>query len=274
MTQHLSLYTPDFIAVPAINSAVILSAGKGSRLYPYTEDRPKCLLELSGRTLLEWQLDALHAAGIRAISVVTGFHHDQVAEVIARRGNGRGEIDLIFNPFYQVADNLGSVWMARERWRHDTLLLNGDTLVSADLLHTVLRQAVAPITVTVDCKERYDADDMKVLRDGERLVRIGKALTEYDAESIGLLAFRGIGRRRFLDAMERTMHTPEGVQVWYLSVIDALASSTYVGTVNIEGHDWQEVDYPADLDAAGALTARWTNGDAIASRKVHLPRPA
>lgn len=243
-----------------IERAVILSAGKGSRLYPHTEDRPKCLLDLSGRTLLEWQLDALAARGVHDVAVVTGFGHDQVAEVVARRGDARGRVELIYNPFYQVADNLGSVWLARGRWDADTLLLNGDTLVSPALIGAVLDNAV-PIAVTVDRKAEYDADDMKVLRDGSRLMRIGKALTECNAELIGLLAFRGDGRQAFVNAVERIMASPDGVRVWYLSVIDTLAADTVVGTTDIHGHDWQEVDYPSDLDAARALTATWAGED-------------
>jgi len=242
-----------------IHQAIILSAGKGSRLYPYTEDRPKCLLELSGRTLLEWQLDALHASGITDVTVVTGFHHDMVADVIAARGPEHGRVETLFNPFYQVADNLGSVWMARGRFDRDTLLLNGDTLVAPSLVARVLAGGRAPITVTVDAKASYDADDMKVLRDGDRLVRIGKLLgpDQCNAESIGLLAFRGEGPRIFTDAVERIMHTPEGTQSWYLRVIDMIADSGVVGTVSIEGERWQEVDYLTDLEAARALTATW-----------------
>jgi len=239
-----------------IERAVILSAGKGSRLYPHTEDRPKCLLDLSGRTLLEWQLDALAENGVRDVAIVTGFGHDQVADVIARRGDARGRIELIFNPFYQVADNLGSVWLARRRWDEDTLLLNGDTLVSPALVGAVLAGS-APVSVTVDRKPDYDADDMKVLREGDRLLRIGKALTDCNAESIGLLAFRQAGRQAFVDVVDAVMATPEGVRVWYLSVIDQLATDTVVGTTDIHGEDWQEVDYPSDLDAARTLTAKW-----------------
>ena len=245
-------------AAQRITSAVILSAGKGSRLYPYTETKPKCLLDLSGRSLLEWQLDALWANGIQTITVVAGFGYDQVAEVVSRRDGKRATINLIFNPFFQVADNLGSVWMARECWKSNTLLLNGDTLVSLDLLRTLLDSAIAPITVTVDRKPGYDADDMKVLREDDRLVRIGKDLVECNAESIGLLAFKGSGGKTFIDLVERTMKEPAGVRVWYLSVIDQLAEEGVVGTVSIEGHGWQEVDYPADLDAARALTAEWS----------------
>ncbi|MDB5689278.1 MAG: nucleotidyl transferase [Sphingomonas bacterium] len=242
-----------------ISKAIILSAGKGSRLYPYTEDRPKCLLELSGRTLLEWQLDALSASGIEQVTVVTGFHHDLVAAVIAARGDGRNRVETLFNPFYQVADNLGSVWMARERFAGETLLLNGDTLVPSTLIDRVLAGAVAPITVTVDRKPGYDADDMKVLRDGDRLVRIGKLLgpDECNAESIGMLAFRGDGAGLFIDAVDRAMHTAEGTTSWYLRVIDQIAATGVVGTVLIEGERWQEVDYLTDLEAARALTADW-----------------
>src|SRR5687767_3983370 len=81
--------------IMTIDKAIILSAGKGSRLYPHTEDRPKCLLDIAGRSLLEWQLDMLHASGIREMVVVTGFHHDLVEQVITARGQGRGRIDLV-----------------------------------------------------------------------------------------------------------------------------------------------------------------------------------
>jgi choline kinase len=242
-----------------ISRAVILSAGKGSRLYPHTEDKPKCLLPLAGRTLLEWQLDALHAAGVQEMTVVTGFHHDLVDAVVAARGDARGRVETLFNPFYQVADNTGSVWIARERFDRDLILLNGDTLVSPELVQAVVAGAKAPINITIDRKPAYDADDMKVETDGgTALRRIGKQLTTCDAESIGLLAFTGAGPRTFADAVQRVMETPDGTRVWYLSVIDGLAQSgAPVGIVSIEGQEWQEVDYPADLDAAQALTAGW-----------------
>ena len=241
-----------------IGKAVILSAGKGSRLLPLTADRPKCLIELSGRSLLDWQLDALEQVGIAEIVVVTGFRDELVDAVAAcRRG-----VRTLFNPFYHVADNLGSVWMARAEFDSDLLLLNGDTLVSPALLARVLGAETGPIAVTVDEKEAYDADDMKVLRDGDRLLRIGKALEAgaYNAESIGLLAFRGEGPRQFAGQVDRMMRQPDGTRRWYLRAIDALAQAgADVRTVSIRGEEWQEVDFPEDVEAAKALTARWAS---------------
>jgi choline kinase len=242
-----------------IEKAIILSAGKGSRLLPLTAERPKCLIELSGRSLLEWQLDVLGEAGLREIVVVTGFREDLVDAVAARRPGVR----TLFNPFYHVADNLGSVWMARGEFDSDLLLLNGDTLVSAALLDRVLAAETGPIAVTVDEKDDYDADDMKVLREGDRLLRIGKALEAggYNAESIGLLAFRGEGPGLFIDQVERMMRQPDGTRRWYLRAIDALAQAgADVRTVSIRGEAWQEVDFPEDVEKAKALTARWASG--------------
>lgn len=239
-----------------IDKAIILSAGKGSRLLPLTADRPKCLIDLSGRSLLEWQLDTLSAAGIGDIVVVTGFGEDQVSAIAARRPGVR----TLFNPFYHVADNLGSVWMARSELDRDTLLLNGDTLVSPRLLERVLGAETGPVAVTIDEKQSYDADDMKVLRDGDRLLRIGKALPEgaYNAESIGLLAFRGEGPGLFAGTVDAMMRGPEGTSRWFLRAVDELAQAgADVRVVSIAGEEWQEVDFPADVESAKALTGRW-----------------
>ena len=245
-----------------ISKAVILSAGKGSRLLPLTAERPKCLIELSGRSLLEWQLDSLRDSGIAEVVVVTGFRDDLVDAVAARREGVR----TLFNPFYHVADNLGSVWMARGEFDRDTLLLNGDTLVSPTLLAAVLGAETGPIAVTVDEKEAYDADDMKVLREDDRLLRIGKALEpgQSNAESIGFLAFRGDGAATFAAQVDRMMRWPDGTRRWYLRAIDALArSGADVRTVSIRGEAWQEVDFPEDVEKAKALTAKWAGRNLV-----------
>jgi len=239
----------------AITKAIILSAGKGSRLLPLTENRPKCLIEVSGRSLLEWQLQSLAANGVKEVVIVTGFRDDLVDAVAARWPGVR----TLFNPFYHVADNLGSVWLARGEFDRDVLLLNGDTLVSPSLVAKVLATPNHAIIVTVDEKDEYDADDMKVLREGDRLIHIGKALEpgQYNAESIGFLAFRGEGPRLFTDQVEKMMHTAEGTLRWYLRAIDALAQETAVHTISIKGEEWQEVDFHEDVDKAAALTGRW-----------------
>src|SRR5688500_1635414 len=202
--------------------AIILSAGQGSRLGHLTDDRPKCLIDFGGRTLLDRQLDTLAANGIGQAIVVTGFRDGEIEAALERRRKaGEGPaVETVFNPFYKVADNTGSLYMAREHLSGDCLVWNGDTLVSNALMAKVVANERPGICVTVDRKEGgYDDDDMKVVEEGGRLKAIGKRIAEgVNAESIGLLAFRDGGAERFREAIEAAMRTVEGTTIWYLRV--------------------------------------------------------
>lgn len=230
--------------------AILLSAGRGSRLLPLTESRPKCLLPVQETTLLGYQLNTLEAAGIRDVTVVTGFLPDLVEAELAGR-SGPLKASPFFNPFFQVADNLASCWMVRERMDDDFLLINGDTLFKLDLIEKVIAAPPAPILVTIDQKESYDLDDMKVTLSGTSLTAIGKTLlpSETDAESIGILRFKGSGSMVFRSKLEQMMRTQDGVQAWFLKAINAIASTEGgVETVLIKGHRWAEVDTVADFE--------------------------
>ncbi len=237
--------------------AIILSAGQGSRLGHLVDERPKCLIDFHGRSLLDRQLDTLEANGVHEAVVVTGFHDDRVEEALAAR-NGGPSVRTIFNPFYKVADNTGSLYMARDELAGDCLVWNGDTLVSRDLMRRVITNEQPGITVTIDRKDRYDDDDMKVVESAGRLKAIGKRLKSgVNAESIGLLAFRGDGAGRFKEAIEQALRTPEGTTIWYLRVIHHLAQAGDVWTLDIQGEEWGEVDFPSDVESAQALVQRW-----------------
>ena len=247
--------------------AIILSAGQGSRLGHLTHDQPKCLIDFSGRTLLDRQLDTLAANGVNEAVVVTGFHDELVNAAIAARVGGP-RVRTIYNPFYKVADNLGSLFIARDELEGDCLVWNGDTLVSDRLMARVLRNDRPGICVTIDRKDGYDADDMKVVVDGEgRLQAIGKRLPieEVNAESIGLLAFRAGGAERFREAIEQSIRTAEGTTIWYLRVIHHIAQGEPVWTFDIAGDEWGEVDFPEDVERAQALTRRWDSAQRAAA---------
>jgi choline kinase len=241
--------------------AIILSAGQGSRLGHLTTDRPKCLIEFNGRSLLDRQLDVLAANGVDDVVVVTGFRDDQIEAALARRGDLGPSVRTVYNPFYKVADNLGSLFVAKHEIAGDVLVWNGDTLVSEELMARVLDNAARDgICVTIDRKQAYDEDDMKVVVDEEgRLHAIGKRLdlSTVNAESIGLLAFRGDGAETFRHAIDRAIRTAEGTTIWYLRVIHQIAQAGPVWTLDIQGHEWGEVDFPEDVENAQALAARW-----------------
>lgn len=232
-------------------NTIILSAGRGSRLLPLTENKPKCLLPVDGTTVLGHQLDMLELVGIEKVTVVTGCLPGLVEEEVAKR-RGPMQVATAFNPFFQVADNLASCWMVRELMDEDFLLINGDTLFEAALLHDVLASPRNAIQVTIDKKSSYDSDDMKVTLDGTRLTAIGKTLSPEctHGESIGILRFQGDGPAAFSAKLSEMMRTQDGISAWYLKAIDAIASSSgEVQTLSIEGRRWCELDTIEDYDA-------------------------
>jgi choline kinase len=241
--------------------AIILSAGQGRRLLPMTEKRPKCLIPLAGRSLLEWQLRNLAAAGLEEVVVVTGFGADQVESALRTMQVQGLHVRTLHNPFYAVADNLGSCWAARSEMEGEFLLLNGDTLFEVEIAERLIDHVpTAPITVAVDRKGVYDDDDMKVQTEGAQLVAIGKTLSpeRVDGESIGFLRFTAEGARAFREAIDQAMRAPEGLKQWYLSVIDRLARTAgQVSVMSIEGLSWGEMDFPADVKRNEKMTFAW-----------------
>ncbi|GJL49929.1 phosphocholine cytidylyltransferase family protein [Candidatus Nitrospira salsa] len=233
---------------------IILSAGQGRRLLPLTAENPKCLLQIGGKSLLEWQLQELRQCGIEQVSVVVGYGADKVEQLLQQQGY-ENWVRTIFNPFYAVADNLGSCWVARGEMTDEFILLNGDTLFESAVPRQLLASPRHPVTLVTDSKGTYDADDMKVILDGTKLARVGKTIPigETHGESIGMMVFRDEGPTVFRQAVEQALRRPESLKKWYLSIIDELAQAGSVWTSAIRGLKWGEIDSSADLDHAHKL---------------------
>ncbi|WP_020179634.1 phosphocholine cytidylyltransferase family protein [Methylopila sp. M107] len=242
--------------------AIILSAGQGRRLLPLTAETPKCLIPFSGRPLVEWQVRALAQAGVDDVVVVTGFEAAKVDQALAAISLPGVRLRTTHNPFFELADNLASCWIARHEMRQPFMILNGDTMIEPEIAKRVLADpATSPITVTIDIKGDYDSDDMKVRAEGDRLLAIGKTLPAeiVTGESIGFLRFTDEGAKTFVAEIERLLRNEEGLKRWYLSAIDGIARyhQGEVGVRSIEGLDWSELDFPADLDRGIAMTEDW-----------------
>ena len=243
--------------------AIILSAGQGRRLLPLTENTPKCLLPILGKPVIEWQIDALLANGITNVTVVTGFQSSSVEGLLQQRYSNLGQINTLFNPFFAVADNLASCWIARDAMDQDFVLLNGDTIFEEGLLERVLNADSAPITLSIDQKSSYDADDMKVqLTNNGWVKHVNKTMPMdlIDAESVGLTYFREGGPQEFRSAVEAALRHQAELRSWYLTIVDALAGKQMVKACSISSHLWCEIDFGTDLARAEALFGNHPKG--------------
>ncbi len=239
---------------------VILGAGQGKRLLPLTADLPKALLDIGGRSLVGRQVDAFADCGITEFVVITGYGAgDMQAELDRIAAERKLSIRTVYNPFYAVSDNLASCWMARHEMTGDFIQVNGDNVFQAGLVEALLADADREITVAINYKDRYDADDMKVMLDEQRLTEIGKKLPveAVDAEAIGFYVFKGTGAAQYRDVLDQMMRQPSGLNQWFPAAIGHLALHTDVGICDLTGQSWCEVDFPVDLQHARHLVHTW-----------------
>ena len=210
--------------------AIILAAGKGERLMPLTSDRPKSLLELEdGITLLESQLININKSGINKVIIVTGYHTEKIeskVELYSEKYNI--DIKIIYNPFFDISNNLISLWQARYEMTSDFIIINGDDIFKESVLSGLLEH-----------------------NKNEKILKVSKKipLGEANGESIGMIRVTGEARKIMVDTMEEMVRNKKNMKVFYLEMIQELINKgILVGLYEISSKDWAEIDFHPDLE--------------------------
>jgi len=229
--------------------AILISAGKGERLYPLTKNTPKSLLEVgNGFTLLETQLHSLSENNIKDIVIITGFKAEQI-EAKIKDYQKNLNITTVFNPFFDISNNLLSVWMARHHMNSDFISINGDDLFSPEVIANLLKSD-HDVTMVIDEKREYDDDDMKVIHKNGEIVEVSKKIDPIKAngESIGMIKFSNKGPKIFTDMLEGMVRDPQNRNLFYLQAIQNIIDKGFKVHYSIcKETDWAELDFHPDL---------------------------
>ncbi|MDO9576718.1 MAG: phosphocholine cytidylyltransferase family protein [Candidatus Cloacimonadales bacterium] len=229
--------------------AILISAGKGTRLYPLTKNTPKSLLEVGdGLTLLEAQLHSLQEAGITDVVIIVGYRAEQI-EAKLYKYKKEFKITTVYNPFYDVSNNLISVWMARFFMKGDFITINGDDMFTSNVIKNLLKSK-QNITMVMDEKEVYDEDDMKIIHRDELVLEVSKKIdpAKANGESVGIIKFSGHGPKIYVDVLEEMVRHPENLNVFYLKAIQEIINKGYpIHFSKCNSADWGELDFHPDL---------------------------
>lgn len=233
--------------------ALILAAGRGHRLWPFTAACPKCMLSLGeGESILEHQLANLKIAGIDTAVLICGFGLEQIRDQLRTCRSGVA-VKTVYNPFYMVADNLISLWSARSEMEGDFLLLNGDNVFHPHIVRELL-SADGDCCIAVHLKGKFDQDDMKVQLEGNAVVSIGKDLPaeRCHGESVGVMRFAGRGVSAIRRSLEEAVTELSAIQSLFTDALQRMMVErhTTVTAVDIGSLAWADVDTPDDLKFA------------------------
>lgn len=225
--------------------AVILAAGRGSRLEHLTDARPKCLVEVGGAPLLERQLEALAQVGIEDVTIVAGYRADEVRRAVGGRAR------IVANDAWDSTNSLYSMALCRDAVRRDMLVMNCDVLAHPLALQRLLE--AGPNAFLYDSRSGADEEEMKVeLRCG-RLVAMSKQLPAHRAhgENVGILLFDAAAAqalfRHAADLIDEGQRN-----VWLAAAVERLARTIPLRGVDIADLPWIEIDFPDDLERAQA----------------------
>ena len=233
--------------------ALILAAGRGSRMNSQTANRPKCLINVQGKSLLDWQIEAIQAAGINEIAIVTGYHH----ELISPPG-----LQMFHNPQWQETNMVASLACGHEWLETEICIVSySDIFYSADVVRLLLSSIDSHLAITYHTDwlniwtKRFgnpliDAESFRVNPDG-LVVEIGgkpKSTSEIHGQYMGLLLIAPKGWheienvRRGLVAEDRNK----------ISMTEILQKVIERGIIEISalpfGGFWGEIDSEKDLE--------------------------
>ncbi len=229
--------------------ALILAAGRGRRLWPFTADRPKCLLHIGGTSLLERQLYHLQRAGVTTTVVIGGFGIEGMREAVATF-SGSMHVKLLYNPFYATSDNLISLWVARCEMDGELLLVNGDNIFHPAVLDALLG-STGDCCLLAERKGQYEADAMKLQLYNTRVARVGKEIPHANAESLGILRFSTTGAEILRSALEEIVFEEKALYSHFPAVIQHLIDRRHeVCCCFAPGFPCSDIDTPTDLDRA------------------------
>ncbi len=232
---------------------VILAAGMAKRLRPLTDEKPKCLLEVGGKTLLQRTVDAMISAGIKEFVVVTGYRENMIREFLTAR-YPQYTINFIDNPDYEHNNNIFSLWLAMEKLHGtEVLLMDSDILCDPEAVRRVARKTVPALAMQ---QHELGGEEMKIVVDAEgRITEISKTCSPKDAigESVGIEKMTAEYTEAIYQEL-RKMILDEGlIDIFYERAFERLIPQGHtfevVDTTDLFSY---ELDTPEDLKKASA----------------------
>lgn len=242
---------------------MVLAAGAGRRLRPYTDTLPKALMPVDGTTtILDIALRNLASVGLIDVVVVVGYRADAVRKRQAQLEADHGvRIELVHNDRAEEWNNCYSLWLARHSFAQGVLLVNGDTVHPADVERTLLARSGHGngIVLAIDDEKPLATEQMKVTLDERGTVRrITKRMeaSEAHGEYIGLALIEPETACPLTEALEATWRRDP--DLYYEDGFQALVDrGGRVSVASIGAMSWVEVDDHADLARAREIACHF-----------------
>lgn len=220
--------------------AIILAAGRGSRMEDATDSNSKCLITVGGKSIIQHQIDMLRQYGIDDVLVVVGYGAKEVEAAV------NCQAEIIFNEIWDKTNSLYSLSLCRRHIRGAVVIMNCDVLTHGMVLQRILDQPGNAFAY--DSTTGMDDEHMKIALCDGRLTAMSKnLLTKHCCgENVGLLSFDSETTQVLFAESDKVL-AEGGHQLWLAAAVERVAQRRLVQAVDVADIPWIEIDYPEDL---------------------------
>ena len=229
--------------------AIVLVAGAGWRLKPYSETAPKCLVEIGGKSLLLRYLEAFAALGLPEAVLVVGPLREQVMAEAAQAPTGV-QVRFVVNEQF-TRGNILSLWQARHEFDDDILIMDGDVLFPQEMLARVIASSHAN-AIAVDERFRETGEEQRVLCEDGWVVEVTKKISgdpRLRGVAVGILRLSPDAAEILRGILEESVETGKN-SLEYEDAFRELAAEVPIGLVEIGDLPWIEIAFEEDLARA------------------------
>lgn len=237
---------------------VLLAAGLGSRLRPHTSDKPKCLVEVNGKTILQRLLDqVIDLRTIKEVVIITGYLSSHIEKFIEDHGyNKRIKISYVSNELYASTNNCYSLYCAKDYLVDDFILSDGDLVIDQEILELIAKCDLS--TIAIDKKIELDDEAMKIIFDEQGfIIGLNKNISSDQdnmGESIGICKIVEKDCFKVVEQLVKTNVDDKLDNEYYEYVFQILVNNGWIiRAKDISTYDWVEIDDQVDLGRATQL---------------------
>jgi len=224
--------------------AIILAAGRATRLYPITLRKPKCLLEIGNKTILEYQIQILKEYGINGIVIVVGYRANQIKKL------GKDSVKYIYFPSYAKRNNLHSLWQAANEIKNcEFVCIYGDVLFHREIFKRCL-SSKKDICLVID--RNVVEETMKVKIENDHIKEVNKSipLDQADGNFIGICKFSAKGSKLLIQEMSELVGQGNPDAYFTLAIERLITKGYEVQFCSTEGYFWIDIDTRDDFEIA------------------------
>ena len=223
------------------------------RLRPLTDEKPKCLLEVGGKTLLQRTVDAMISAGVKEFVVVTGYRAEMIREFLTVNYQ-LSIINYIDNVDFEHNNNIFSLWLAMQKLHgQEVLLMDSDILCDPEAVRRVAKKTNPALAMQ---QHELGEEEMKIVVDeAGRITEISKTCSPADAigESVGIEKMTPAYTEAIYQELRKMILDEGQIDIFYERAFERLIPQGHtfevVDTTDLFSY---ELDTPEDLEKASA----------------------